>query len=315
MANLLNLPPGVHARALTVEDIDDVVAMVNACEMHDAGETMWERADVLADIGSDRFDVGRDWVGVFEDGPIGWGLITGRTAWVDVHPSARGRGIGAALREWSVARAREKGFDRSAQIVNDRLTAVATMLREAGYSARYTSWILRMDHPTMPAAAEPPAGIELRAFRPRDETQLLTMFEQAFSEFDDRLPSTMDTWRAMTVRREGFRNEDMVVADDGDRVVGGAFLIEADGGIWVDKLAVDRAYRHRGIARALLHTAFRRSFELGSPFTELNTDSRTGALSLYERMGMYVRESYTNWALALSEQEPAPPDANEGVDL
>ena len=173
------------------------------------------------------------------------------------------------------------------------------MLLEAGYRSQYESWILRMDHPTEPAPPAPPAGITIRTFDPVEETELLTMFEDAFQEFDDRLPSTIDRWLAMTVHREGFRPEDMLVASDGDRVVGGAFLIESDGSIWVDKFAVHREHRHRGIARAMLQTAFRRSWDLGSTFTELNTDSRTGALSFYERVGMYVRSSYTNWALDL----------------
>jgi mycothiol synthase len=156
-----------------------------------------------------------------------------------------------------------------------------------------------MDHPNEPAPAEPPDDIRIRAFAPADETELLQMFEDAFMEFEGRSPSTLQAWRAMTVEREGFRPQDMPVALDGDRIVGGAFLIEADGGIWVDKFAVHRDYRHRGIARALLRTAFLRSWELGSSRTELSTDSRTGALSFYERIGMYVRTSYTNWSLAL----------------
>jgi GNAT superfamily N-acetyltransferase len=156
-----------------------------------------------------------------------------------------------------------------------------------------------MDHPAPPEPPRPPVGITLRAFRPADETELLGMFEEAFSEFEDRLPSSIGTWRAMTTRREGFRNEDMIVAVEGDRIVGGAFLIRSAGSIWVDKFAVHRDHRRRGIARAMLAAAFARSRQLGSSFTELNTDSRTGALSFYERIGMHVRLSYTNWALDL----------------
>jgi len=146
---------------------------------------------------------------------------------------------------------------------------------------------------------KPPPGIQIRSFEPSKETEVLQMFEDAFMEFEGRTPSDLETWRAMTVRREGFTPEDMLVALDGERVVGGAFLIEADGGIWIDKFATHRDYRHRGVARAMLQTAFRRSWALGSPFSELNTDSRTGALSFYERIGMYIRSSYAHWTLEL----------------
>jgi mycothiol synthase len=301
MAPAVNLSQGLHARALTLADVDDVVAMVNRCELHDSGEQMWERADVLAGVSIGSFDLERDWLGVFdEDRSVAWAMFERpRRAFVDVDPDLRGRGIGTELRLWTEDRARALSADRVAQVIEDRRRDVGAMLRSAGYESSYASWILRMDHPTAPTPPAPPPGIEIRSFRPDEETALLTMFEDAFLEFDGRLPSTIESWVAGTLHREGFRPEDMLVAADGDRPVGGAFLIETDSSIWVDKFAVHRDYRHRGIARAMLQTAFRRSFDLGSGFTELNTDSRTGALPFYEGIGMYVRQSYTNWALEL----------------
>jgi len=296
----VNLPDGLTARPLTATDVDDVIAMINACERHDIGELMWEREDLIADSSSDGFDTEHDWVGVFDgDRCVAWAMVLQqRRTFVDVHPDMRRRGIGTALQDWAVDRVRALGGAYASQTIDDRRTDVVSALQAAGYTPRFTSWVLRMDHPVPPESA-PPDGITLRAFRPADETELLAMFEEAFSEFEDRLPSSAGTWRAMTTRREGFRNEDMIVAVDGERIVGGAFLIRSAGSIWVDKFAVHRDYRHRGIARAMLAAAFARSHELGSSFTELNTDSRTGALSFYERIGMHIRLSYTNWALDL----------------
>ena len=296
----MNLPDGLTARPLTATDVDDVIAMINACERHDTGELMWEREDLIADSSSDGFDPERDWIGVFDgDRCVAWAMVLQqRRTFVDVHPHMRRRGIGSALQDWAIYRVRALGGAYASQTIDDRRTDVVSALQAAGYTPRFTSWVLRMDHPVPPEPA-PPDGITLRAFRPADETELLAMFEEAFSEFEDRPPSSAGTWRAMTTRREGFRNEDMIVAVDGERIVGGAFLIRSAGSIWVDKFAVHRDYRHRGIARAMLAAAFARSHELGSSFTELNTDSRTGALSFYERIGMHIRLSYTNWALDL----------------
>jgi GNAT superfamily N-acetyltransferase len=297
----VNLPDGLTARALTLADVDEVIAMINACERADTGEPMWEREDLVADVSVDDFDPARDWIGVF-DGTrsVAWAMLEqGRRAFVDVHPDVRRRGIGTTLRAWTVERARAHGADRVAQTIDDRRTDVANTLRDAGYTPRHTSWILRMDHPAGPPVVEPPEPIRLRRYRPDDETELLTMFEEAFSEFECRLPSTLPTWRARTIGREGFHDEDMIVAVDGDRIVGGAFLIESGGSVWVDKFAVHRDHRHRGIARAMLAEAFARSYALGSSYTELNTDSRTSALPFYERIGMRIRASYTNWGLDL----------------
>jgi mycothiol synthase len=294
-------PAGLTARPLTLNDVDDTIAMVNTCELIDSGELMWERADLLSDIAVDGFDPEQDWLGVFDGSRIvAWAFLQGpRRLWIDVAPDVRGRGIGTSLRRWAVARARERGNDRLGQTIEDTRTDVATALRVAGFTARHTSWILQMDHPTQPPAVEPPSGIEIRAVQmPNEEDRTLEMFEMAFSEFDDRLPTPLDDWRTSVTRREGFVPNDLVVAVDGDRVVGGAFLIDSEE-IWIDKLAVAATHRHRGIARALLGTAFRRSFERGYDHTSLSTDSRTGALTLYERVGMYVTRSFTNWAIDL----------------
>jgi GNAT superfamily N-acetyltransferase len=301
VAHGVNLPQGLTARPLTLDDVDDTMAMVNTCELIDSGELMWERADLLADISVEGFDPDADWLGVFDgDRIVAWALLQGpRRLWIDVDPDVRGRGIGTVLRRWAVDRARARGNDRLGQTIEDRRTDVAATLRLAGFTPRHTSWILRMDHPTEPPPQEAPSGIDVRAIRmPDEELQTLEMFEMAFSEFDDRLPTSIETWRSTVTQRDGFAPDDLVVAVDGNRVVGGAFLIDSEE-IWIDKLAVAATHRNRGIARALLHTAFQRSFGRGYAHTSISTDSRTGALTLYERVGMHVTRSFTNWAIDL----------------
>lgn len=263
------------------------------------GFTMWEREDLVSDFRIDGVDPARDTVGVFRaDDLVGWGFLPNdRGAWVDVHPDVR-LGIGTWLRLWSEGRAKERGAGRVGQTINDRATDAVDLLVAAGYTPRRISWILSMEHAERPADPVPPDGITLRAYLPGDEREALTMFETAFVEWPDRFPSTLGTWRAMTIEREGFAPEDLVLALDGDQVVGGAFLIDSDE-IWVDKLAVRRDHRQRGIARTLLQVAFQRGFDRGYPATALSTDSNTGALTLYEKVGMHVRESYTHLAIDL----------------
>ena len=139
----------------------------------------------------------------------------------------------------------------------------------------------------------PPRGIELRASRPEDEDDALLLFERAFSEWPSRQPTSPATWRAMVTEREGFEPEDLIALAD-RVVVGSAFLIDADE-IWVDKLAVTSEFRHRGIARALLLTAFGRSFDRGYAWTALSTDSRTGRSPCTSGSGCGSTRSFTRY--------------------
>ena len=95
-----------HARPLADDDIPAVVAMVNACELSDSGEVMLEAADIVADLA--HADRDRDAVVIVQTGRIvAWGLLWDRRKrWADVHPDARGQGIGAWLLRWSAWRAK-----------------------------------------------------------------------------------------------------------------------------------------------------------------------------------------------------------------
>jgi mycothiol synthase len=239
-----------------------------------------------------------DSVGIFDgERLIGWGFLPSDSAWVDVHPDARGGGIGTWLHRWTEARAGERGASRIGQTINERATGATRLLVDAGYGTRGTAWILSLEHTERPADPTPPEGVILRAYRPGDDEEVMGMFETAFT-LPDRPPSTIATWRTMTIERDGFEPEDLVLAEEAGEIVGGAFLIDSDE-IWVDKLAVSGHHRHRGIARALLQVAFQRSFDMGYTVTSLSTDSRRSALTLYERVGMRVRESYTHLAIDL----------------
>jgi GNAT superfamily N-acetyltransferase len=296
----VTLPADLRDHALAPDDVDDIVAMVNACELHDSGEVMLERADLLSDLAVEAFDVERDLVGVSAGSSlVGWAMIeSGRRVRVDVHPDVRGLAVGTWLRRWTERRARELGRTSLGQTIDDARTDAVGLLRRAGYRPSHTSWILRIDHDARPPDPRIPAGVRLRTFEPGEEDEVLAMFERAFAEWDGRAPTPLGTWRTMVTRRDGFRTDDLVVAEVDGAIVGGAFMIDS-GEIWVDKLAVAREHRHHGIARALLQTAFRRSFDRGYGRTSLSTDSRTGALSLYERLGMTVERSFTHLAIDL----------------
>jgi len=108
--------------------------------------------------------------------------------------------------------------------------------------------------------------------------------------------STFEDWAATTIGREDFEPWKMQVAVDGEEIVGAAAAgVHPDGG-WVDQLAVRSSHRGRGLGRALLQRSFVSFFDRGAWRARLSTKSSTGALGLYERVGMHVTRWYTHYA-------------------
>ena len=104
-------------------------------------------------------------------------------------------------------------------------------------------------------------------------------------------------WARLTVGRTTFAPWASPLAFEGDRLVGAVLSLDTgdpDGGEgYVERVAVRRDHRDRGIARLLLREAFRAFYLQGRRSCVLWTHSDTGALALYERIGMTVRRSST----------------------
>ena len=84
-------------------------------------------------------------------------------------------------------------------------------------------------------------------------------------------------------------------------MVGVLIAYDYDGEVegWIQQLATKATHRHRGIARGMMHRTFGGFHQLGKQRCGVSTESHTGALSLYERVGMHVRRSYTRYTLSM----------------
>jgi mycothiol synthase len=103
-------------------------------------------------------------------------------------------------------------------------------------------------------------------------------------------------WRAGGAGSDDFESTLLHIAADGEEIAGVCpELNYADEGGWVQQLAVKASHRNRGIARALLQTAFCAVWDRGERTCGLSTDSRTGARGLYDRVGMRVRMTATSY--------------------
>jgi mycothiol synthase len=317
VASVTGLPDGLTTRPLVHADLPAVLDVMLADEQAVLGEPMIDLADLEADWRRPSYDAEHDSVGVFEGRQlVAYGEVyQGRRAEITVHPKECGRGIGSALMRWSWRRALEAGGSLVGQTVPDQAHQAVALFRSNGYSPLWTSWVLALPPDARLPRVELPAGYAIRSFRPgADEQAAYRVIEDAFAEWPDRDPSGYDDWAAIVLGRPGFepwhlslavRVDDSADGERREEVVGACHLLLTGETGWVNQVAVAAAHRRRRLAQALLARAFADARRHGAPRAELATDSRTGALGLYEHLGMQVTEAFTHWARRLDDVELA----------
>ena len=287
-------------------DIAALTGLISACELANDGVAEVHETDVRQDL---RLAGADDIVAVEgATGLVAWATISGERATVDVHPAWRGRGIGAALLAWSEERARVAGVARVRQVVTDADRPARDLFAAASYRPIYTSWILEQLLGDAPPVVSVPDGIAIRPFLPSDAPAAYRVIEDAFNEWPGRSPTSYEAWVEHVIEHGAFAPALSRVALDDDELVGAALSDDYAGQDegWVPQLATRATHRHRGIARALLQSVFAAFHATGRRRVGLSTSSHTGALTLYERVGMHVRRSYTAWA---KEINPAPAES------
>jgi GNAT superfamily N-acetyltransferase len=299
----MDLPDGLTCRPLARSDARAVFEVMAAQELHDVGEVVIEEADIVGDWQRPSYDLASSSVGVLDgDRIIGYAEVAGSYFGdAAVHPDYRGRGIGTALSLWMRDLARSRGMEVVGMSVpegsdGDRL------LEALGYFVRWNSWVLQLPEGKQIDAQPLPPGYAIRTAESAEDLQAIhDLKEDAFLEWAERDRESFEDFEAQTVRRPGFEpwNLRMVVDAAGD-CVGACYLQLSDTTGFVSQLATRKDQRGKGLARALLVDAFANGREHGATVSELSTDSRTGALGLYEKVGMVVTSNWVHRAYRLS---------------
>lgn len=297
------LPSPYASRALVPDDAETVTALIAACENVDFGEPVIELSDVQADWARPSFDLATESVGVTCGGElVAVGEVyKGERAEVYVLPEHRGRGIGTALLAWTWALARRTGSRLVGQTLADSNENAAQLFSAHGYWPRWTSWLLEVPPGEKLRRVDPPEGFGIRPLVVgQDERSAYRVIEDAFDEWPDRISVGYDDWAPGVLGRPDFEPWQLLLAVEHgppEQIVGACHLVmSADGTGWVNQVAVRADRRGLGLAQAMLVRAFDAAVERGATRRELATDSRTGALGLYEHIGMRVRASFTHWA-------------------
>lgn len=301
MPESLNLPDGLTSRPLVLSDSRAVYEVMAAQEQHDLGAVAIEEADIVADWQRPSHDVSAHSVGVLDgDRLVGYAEYLGSTRGdAAVHPDHRGRGIGTALALWMQEHARTAGETVVGMPVpvdsdGDRL------LESLGYHVRWNSWELELPEGATVPHRELPEGYTVREATPEDHEACWTVLEDAFLEWSERERESFDDFLARTTGRPGYESWHLrLVADPAGAVVGVTVVFPFGTMGYVDRLATRKDHRGRGIGQAMLVDAFAAARAHGCVTSGLNTDSRTGALGLYEKVGMHVTRTWVNRAIHL----------------
>jgi len=251
---------------------------------------------VAADLRRPLIDLAADTVVVEAAGGevAGWAWNHGgKRVQVDVHPSYRGLGLGTRLIEWAEARSRAVGSEWVAQTVDDADKAGTELLRSRGYDVLATNWLLERPLDDV-VEQEPPAGIRLAAFDPERAHEVYELAQDAFQQ----RRKSFDEWAELTIARPAFLPTVSTLAYDGDTVAGLVIALDGEEG-YVEQLAVGADHRNRGIARAMLDRTCAEFRRLGRDNLILWTHSGTGALAMYEHLGLRVRRTTTVHRLLL----------------
>ena len=178
------------------------------------------------------------------------------------------------------------------------------LLEGLGFRVRWTSWVLKLpDGATIPPR-DLPSGYAIRTAQRGQLEAAHDVLEDAFLEWSERARESLEDFDAVTFRRPGFEPWNLRVALDPRGTVVGVSLVRVsdDGTVgYVEPIAVRRDQRHRGLAQALLVDSFAQARTRGAFTSELATDSRTGALGLYERVGMVAESVWVNRGIDLAQ--------------
>ena len=301
---------GLVLRRPRLQDAEGLFRLQADVDTHDYGALDLSLDDIRAELAD--ADLRTDaWVAhPTPDGrhPVAYAVLAPRTGarfrgHVAVHPQRRRQGIGTALAALIEARSRERVEeveDRSAEVtlqgwINADSPADVAWSQSLGYDWARRFLRMRIDMTEPPPAPQWPHGITVRTFRVgQDERALYEAQEEAFSDHWGHVTMPFEEWVKRTQRHD-FEPELWLMALDGDRVVATSTnSVIPDNLGWISGLGVVRSHRRRGLARAMLLTAFNDFWRRGQRSVALGVDagSLTGATRLYESAGMRAVERH-----------------------
>ena len=187
-------------------------------------------------------------------------------------------------------------------------------LRAAGFAPKRVWHEMRTDMRERPRPIDLPPGFVIRPYRHDDDLPLLVdLVRDAFSDHFGHIVQSferdLERFRHWLEGSSYFETDRVMLAmDEASGVVAGSLLpmtehFRRPGVGYIDTVGVRKAYRRRGLATAMLRRSFVDYWDRGikSVCLEVDGDSLTNAVALYERVGMRVHHSFDSYELLLRD--------------
>jgi mycothiol synthase len=236
------------------------------------------------------WDHARAWVAL-DAGERVIGFATLEDGYVEVwpHPEHRGEGVADALLDAVAARA-----GTLETIIPAAATDLVELYRERGWAQTREVLRLRADVSDLPAAPVWPRDVRVRTYRDDDAHAVHALLGAAFAANAEEVPP-FARWQPWMTGDPGFDPLVWFLAETAQQLAG-VCLCWREG--WVKDLAVDPSFRGHGLGEALMRHAFAEFHRRGirTVGLKVDADNPTGAVRLYERVGMTLDRTYLMFA-------------------
>lgn len=204
----------------------------------------------------------------------------------------KGRGIGTEILERGEAFARAKEAQRLLAGAAEPDAAARALFQSRGYREVRRFYEMAIELTEEPAEPVVPDGLVMDGLREDEYRAFYDALNEAFAEHWEWHPQPYEEWLE---RRQGQHRDEhgpvWFVVRDGDELAA-VTRNDADvsGGGYVGAIGVRPAWRGQGLGKALLQRTFAEFWRRGTTRVTLDVDSQneTGAVALYERVGMHV---------------------------
>jgi ribosomal protein S18 acetylase RimI-like enzyme len=206
--------------------------------------------------------------------------------------AAKGRGLGTEIVERGEAFARAEGVKKIQAGAPEPDAAARALFESRGFREVRRFYEMAIELTEAPPAAVLPAELVLDELRDDEYEAFYEALNESFAEHWEWHPMPFEEWLAL---RQGQHRDEhgpvwFVVRDGAELAAVTRNDASVAGGGYVGAIGVRPAWRGKGLGKALLLRTFGEFWRRGTTRITLDVDSQneTGAVRLYERVGMHV---------------------------